>query len=198
MAGSFDQLVEALARSPGIGPKTARRLALFLLKLPREEALSLARSIVEAVERTRLCRACNLITDEEYCPICRDPRRDTTRILVLEEPAPLYVLEKTGQYRGLYHILWGALSPLNGVGPEALRLEGLWERVRAGGVEEVILATNPTTDGEATALYLSRELRPFGVRVTRIALGIPVGSELEFADEVTLLKSIEGRREMGD
>ncbi|MBI4715336.1 MAG: recombination protein RecR [Nitrospirae bacterium] len=193
---SFSQLVCELTKLPGVGQKTAQRLAFFLLKLPKEESRAIAQSILDVTEKNRFCAVCNSITEEELCAICRDDRRDRGRILVIEEPSTLYSIEKAGQYKGLYHVLLGAISPLQGVGPDEIKVKGLVQRVESGGVQEVILATNPNTDGEATALYLMKVLKPLGVRVSRIAYGVPVGSELEYADEVTLMKSLEGRREM--
>lgn len=193
---SFSQLVCELTKLPGVGQKTAQRLAFFLLKLPKEESRAIAQSILDVTEKNRFCAVCNSITEEELCAICRDDRRDRGRILVIEEPSTLYSIEKAGQYKGLYHVLLGVISPLQGVGPDEIKVKGLVQRVESGGVQEVILATNPNTDGEATALYLMKVLKPLGVRVSRIAYGVPVGSELEYADEVTLMKSLEGRREM--
>jgi recombination protein RecR len=194
--GSFSHLIKELTRLPGVGQKTAQRLAFFLLKLPRPEARSLAQAIIDVTEKNRFCCLCNSITEEEICEICRDAGRDQGKILVIEEPSTLYAIERAGQYKGLYHVLLGAISPLDGMGPEDIRAQGLLDRVKNTKIDEVILATNPNADGEATALYLIRLLRPLGVRVTRIACGVPVGSELEYADEVTLMKSLEGRREI--
>jgi recombination protein RecR len=194
--GSFAHLIKELTKLPGVGQKTAQRLAFFLLKLPRQEAIGIAQAMIDATEKNRFCSVCNSITDREVCAICQDDRRDRGRILVIEEPSTLYALEKTGKYKGLYHVLLGALSPLDGVGPDDIKIKGLLQRIESGGVQEVIIATNPNADGEATALYLVKMLKPMGVRVTRIAFGVPVGSELEYADEVTLIKSLEGRRDM--
>ena len=190
------RLIDEFKRLPGIGQKSAQRLAFHVLRAPREEAERLARALVEVKEKLGLCTVCNNISDAELCPYCRDPHRDRSVICVVEEPHNILPIETTRTYRGLYHVLHGAISPLRGVGPEQLKIKGLLERLQDGGVEEIIIATNPTVEGEATAAYLSRLLKPLGVRVTRIALGIPVGSDLEFADEVTMSKSLENRREL--
>ena len=190
------RLIDEFKRLPGIGQKSAQRLAFHVLRAPREEAERLARALVEVKEKLGLCTVCNNISDAELCPYCRDPNRDRSVICVVEEPHNILPIETTRTYRGLYHVLHGAISPLRGVGPEQLKIKSLLERLQDGGVEEIIIATNPTVEGEATAAYLSRLLKPLGVRVTRIALGIPVGSDLEFADEVTMSKSLENRREL--
>jgi recombination protein RecR len=190
------RLVEHLKRLPGIGQKTAQRLAFHILRSGRDEILELAAVLTTVKERLRFCSSCNNITESERCAICEDPRRDRSHILVVEEPSTLYTLERTGEYRGLYHVLLGSLAPLEGRGPADLRTQGLLDRLSAGGVREVIIATNPTIEGEATAIYLVRLVRPFNVPVRRIAYGIPVGVDLEYADEVTLIKSLEGRREL--
>ncbi len=189
------RLIDELRRLPGIGPKSAQRIAFHLLKASREEAQRLAAAVGELQDQLRTCGVCQAITDQEVCATCADPTRSDRVICVVEEPHNLVAVERTRDFRGRYHVLHGALSPLQGVGPDELRIQGLLDRVRAGGVEEVILATSPTVEGEATAVYLSRLLRPTGVRVTRIAMGIPVGSDLEWADEVTMAKALEGRRE---
>jgi recombination protein RecR len=194
MSDSLDRLVDEFAKLPGIGRKTATRLALFILKESPDVAGSLARALVDLKERARPCGICNNITEDELCGICRDHKRDRGRILVVEEISDLMAVEATREYRGLYHVLMGALSPIDGVGPEDTTVAGLIERVRAGGIEEVILATNPNLKGEATALYVSKVLRPFGVKITRIAYGVPVGGVLEYSDCGTLIKSLEGRR----
>ena len=194
--GLLAKLVRELVRLPGIGQKSAQRLAFHLLKAEREEALRLAEAIQAVKDGLSFCRQCRNIAEGELCEFCRDPKRDRSKILVVEEPSTLYAIERAGGYRGLYHVLLGVLSPLDGVGPSDIRAEELLERVKAGGVEEVIVATNPTIDGEATAIYLTRLLKPHHVRVTRIAYGIPVGMDIEYADEVTLVKSIEGRRDL--
>ncbi|GMV51807.1 recombination protein RecR [Nitrospirales bacterium NOB] len=194
--GLLAKLVRELVRLPGIGQKTAQRLAFHVLKADREEAIRLAEAIQAVKDGLSFCRQCRNIAEGELCEFCKDPKRDRSKILVVEEPSTLYAIERAGGYRGLYHVLLGALSPLDGVGPSDIRAEELLERVKAGGVEEVIVATNPTIEGEATAIYLTRLLKPHQVRVSRIAYGIPVGMDIEYADEVTLVKSIEGRREL--
>ncbi len=191
---SLTRLVEQLQRLPGIGAKSAQRLAFHMLRNPREDADRLCEAIREVKERVTYCSVCNNITDSDPCPFCSGGR-DNRQICVVEEPQNVSVVEKTREFKGAYHVLMGALSPLQGVGPDDLKIKGLLDRVGAGGVEEVILATNPTVEGEATALYLSRLLKPLGVRVTRIAMGIPVGSDLEYADEVTMTRAMEGRRD---
>lgn len=194
--GLLARLVKELVRLPGVGQKSAQRLAFHLLKAEREDAIRLAEAIRAMKDGLAFCRQCRNISEGELCEFCLDPKRDRSKILVIEEPSTLYAVERAGAYRGLYHVLLGALSPLDGVGPSDIRADELVERVKPGGIEEVILATNPTIEGEATAIYLTRLLKPFGVRVSRIAYGIPVGMDIEYADEVTLLKSIEGRRDL--
>ena len=189
------RLVEQLQRLPGIGAKGAQRLAFHVLKNPREDADRLCEAILAVKERVTYCSVCNNITDVDPCVFCTGPNRDTRMICVVEEPQNVTVVEKTQGFKGLYHVLMGALSPLHGVGPDDIKIKGLLSRVADGSVEEVIVATNPTVEGEATALYLARLLKPLGVRVTRIAMGIPVGSDLEYADEVTMTRAMEGRRE---
>jgi recombination protein RecR len=189
------RLVEQLQRLPGIGAKGAQRLAFHVLKNPREDADRLCEAIRAVKERVTYCSVCNNITDTDPCVYCTGATRDTRVICVVEEPQNVTLVEKTQGFKGLYHVLMGALSPLQGVGPDDLKIKGLLTRVGSGTVEEVILATNPTVEGEATALYLARLLKPLGVRVTRIAMGIPVGSDLEYADEVTMTRAMEGRRE---
>jgi len=189
------RLVEQLQRLPGIGAKGAQRLAFHVLKNPREDADRLCEAIRNVKERVTYCSVCNNITDTDPCVYCTGPTRDARVICVVEEPQNVTVVEKTQGFKGLYHVLMGALSPLQGVGPDDIKIKGLLSRVAGGTVEEVILATNPTVEGEATALYLARLLKPLGVRVTRIAMGIPVGSDLEYADEVTMTRAMEGRRE---
>ena len=191
---SLTRLVEELKRLPGIGGKSAQRLAFYMLRNPREDADRLCEAIRDVKERVTYCSVCNNITDSDPCPFCSGGR-DNRQICVVEEPQNVSVVEKTREFKGAYHVLMGVLSPLQGVGPDDIKIKGLLERVGAGGVEEVILATNPTVEGEATALYLSRLLKPLGVRVTRIAMGIPVGSDLEYADEVTMTRAMEGRRD---
>lgn len=189
------RLVEQLQKLPGIGAKGAQRLAFHLLRNPREEAERLCDAIRDVKERVTYCSTCNNITDVDPCGFCTGETRDRRIICVVEEPQNVSVVEKTREFRGVYHVLMGALSPLHGVGPDDLKIKGLLARVAEGGVEEVILATNPNVEGEATALYLAKLLKPIGVRVTRIAMGIPVGSDLEYADEVTMMRAMEGRRE---
>jgi recombination protein RecR len=189
------RLIDELRRLPGVGPKSAQRIAFHLLRGAKEDCDRLAAAVSGLLEGIRLCSVCNAVTDAELCATCRDAGRSDRTICVVEEPHDLISVERTRDYRGRYHVLHGALSPLQGVGPDELRVQGLLERVRKGGVEEVILATSPTVEGEATAVYLARLLKPLGVRVTRIAMGVPVGSDLEWADEVTLAKALEGRRE---
>jgi len=191
------RLIEALQRLPGIGPKTAQRLTFFLLKRPVEEVRELSEALVAVKDRIVYCQTCFNVTDEDPCRICRDPGRDSRLICVVEEPNDLLAMERTGEFRGRYHVLLGALSPLDGIGPEDLKVRELLARLDTGAdTAEVILATNPNVEGEATALYLAKLLRPLGVKVTRIARGLPVGGDLEYADQVTLSKALEGRREI--
>jgi recombination protein RecR len=192
----FARLIEALQRLPGIGPKTAQRLTFFLLKRPLDEVRELSEALIAVKERIGHCRICFNVTDEDPCHICADPARDPRVLCVVEEPNDLLAMERTGEFRGRYHVLLGALSPLDGIGPEDIKVRELLARVEGGETTEVILATNPNVEGEATALYLSKLLRPLVVRVTRIARGLPVGGDLEYADQVTLSKALEGRREM--
>jgi recombination protein RecR len=192
---AVDNLVAQLSRLPGVGTRTAQRLAFHLLRAPKDEALALANAVEEVKERVRFCRDCGNLTEEERCAICEDARRDRTVVCVVEQPVDLISLEKTHEYRGLYHVLGGALSPLDGVDPEHLRIDELVGRVERNGVEEVVLATNPNMTGEATAAYIADRLRG-RVRVTRLASGLPVGGDLEYADEVTLGRALSGRREM--
>jgi recombination protein RecR len=190
------RLIEEFSRLPGIGPKTASRLTFFLLRAPTEQALSLAEALRQLRERTIFCSICFNITEESPCPICRDEGRDRSIICVVEEPLDVLAIERTREYRGLYHVLHGAISPMDGIGPEDLKIRELINRLQAEPVEEVILATNPSLEGEATAMYLHRQLSPLGVRVTHLARGLPVGGDLEYADEITLARALEGRREM--
>jgi recombination protein RecR len=192
---SVDNLVAQLTRLPGIGTRTAQRLAFHLLSVSKEEAGALAAAIVDAKERVRFCRECGNLTEEEVCGICRDARRDQHVICVVEQPVDVVSLERTAEYRGLYHVLGGSLSPLDGVEPEHLRIDELFRRVERNGVSEVVLAMNPNMTGEATAAYLADRLRN-RVRVTRLASGLPVGGDLEYADEITLGRALSGRREM--
>jgi recombination protein RecR len=189
------RLVEALQRLPGIGPKGALRLAFHILKAPRDQAERLADALRAVKDQVTYCSICNNITDSDPCGFCRSDERDHRIICVVEEPQNVGAVEKSREFRGVYHVLMGALSPLQGIGPDQLKIKGLLARVN-NGVAEVILATNPNVEGEATAIYLARLLKPLGVRVTRIAMGVPVGSDLEYADEVTMHKAIEGRREV--
>ena len=189
------RLIEELQRLPGIGPKGAQRLAFHILKTPREDTDRLANALRDVKERVTYCSACNNITESDPCIYCRSDKRDRRLICVVEEPQNVGAIEKTREFKGVYHVLMGALSPLQGIGPDDLKIKNLLTRVGAG-VSEVILATNPTVEGEATAIYLTRLLKPLGVRVTRIAMGVPVGSDLEYMDEVTMQKALEGRREV--
>ena len=192
----LSRLIEQLQKLPGIGAKGAQRLAFHVLKNPREDAERLCDAIRDVKEQVTYCSICNNITAVDPCAYCAGGSRDARVICVVEEPQNVMVVEKTREFRGMYHVLMGALSPLHGVGPDDLKIKGLLNRVGAGGVDEVILATSPTVEGEATALYLARLLKPLGVRVSRIAMGVPVGSDLEYADEVTMTRAMEGRRDM--
>jgi recombination protein RecR len=190
------RLIQEFKRLPGIGQKSAQRLAFHVLRHDREEAAALAQALVDVKDKLGICATCNNISDGELCNFCRDPHRDHSMICVVEEPHNILPIETTRQFGGVYHVLHGALSPLRGIGPDQLKIANLLERIQSNEVRELILATNPTVEGEATAVYLSRLMKPLGVKVTRIAMGIPVGSDLEFADEVTMGKSLENRREM--
>jgi recombination protein RecR len=190
------RLVEAFSRLPGIGPKTASRLTYYLLRQPPDEANTLADALRDLKTRTRFCQVCFNITEASPCPICSSDERDRAIICVVEEPLDVLALERTRDYRGLYHVLHGAISPMDGVGPEDLKIRELLARVQAGGVREVILATNPSLEGENTAMYVHKKLAALGTQVTRLARGLPVGGDLEYADEVTLSRALEGRREM--
>ena len=190
------RLINEFKRLPGIGQKSAQRLAFHVLRANREDAEHLAQSILDVKDKLGLCAVCNNISDSELCPFCRDDARDSKVVCVVEEPHSILGIETTRQFSGRYHVLHGALSPLRGIGPEGLRIKSLVERIGKGEIQEAIIATNPTVEGEATAVYLARLLKPLGVKVTRIGMGIPVGSDLEFADEVTMSKAMEGRREM--
>lgn len=190
------KLITELSRLPGIGPKSAQRLAFHLFESSREEVMRLASAMVEAKEKLAFCKICGHLTDETPCRICRDEARDHTLLCVVEEPRDLIALEKTREFRGIYHVLHGALSPLEGVGPEELKIKELLHRVREGDFREVILANNPNVEGETTALYLAKLLKPFNLKLTRLARGLPVGGDLEYIDEVTLGKALEGRGEL--
>ena len=196
LPASLQNLVDQFKRLPGVGAKSAQRLAFHVLKTPREDAERLCDAIRDVKDRVTYCTVCNNFTDVDPCVYCADPARDHRLVCVVEEPQNVNVIEKTGGFRGVYHVLLGALSPLQGVGPDDLKIKGLLTRIESDQVEEIILATNPTVEGEATAIYLARLLKPLGVRVTRIATGIPVGSDLEYADELTMGKAMEGRREV--
>lgn len=197
--GSLRRLIDELGRLPGVGPKSAQRIAFHLLKIPTEDAQRLAAAIVEVKERTALCSICLNVADTgELCPICGDSRRDTTVLCVVEDPRDIVAVERTNQFNGRYHVLHGALNPLEGVGPDQIRVAELLTRLEPEGVTEVILCTNPNLEGEATALYLARLLTPLGLTVTRIASGLPVGGDLEYADELTLGRALEGRRNVVD
>jgi len=195
-AEPVSRLIEELNKLPGIGPKSAARLTYYLLRIPEAEARALAEAIIAVKEKTVLCSSCQNITDSNPCAVCASKERDHSIICVVKDPLDIMALERTGRYRGLYHVLHGVLSPMDGIGPDDLKIKELLQRLKAGSVSEVILATNPNLEGEATAMYLQRLLSPFGVRLTRLARGLPVGGDLEYADEVTLTHALEGRREM--
>ncbi|MDR7522474.1 MAG: recombination mediator RecR [Armatimonadota bacterium] len=190
------RLIDELSKMPTVGPKTAQRLAFYILRLPPEEVRALADAILDVKARMRYCSTCFTITDVDPCAICADPARDAGVLCVVEDPRDVIALERTREFRGRYHVLHGAISPLDGVGPDDLKIPDLLTRVQSGTVREVIIATNPRVEGEATAIYLARVLKPLGVRVTRIAHGLPVGGDLEYADEVTLARALEGRRDL--
>ncbi|MDK2817304.1 MAG: recombination protein RecR [Moorella sp. (in: firmicutes)] len=192
----LNKLIAALGKLPGVGPKTAQRLAFYLLNAPAAEAENLAAAILEARRKIHYCSICGNLTDRDPCLLCTDPERDHTIICVVEEARDIVALEKTRQYRGLYHVLQGAISPVDGIGPDQLKVKELLQRLQGGKVKEVVLATNADVEGEATALYLARLLKPLAVRVTRLAYGLPVGSDLEYADEITLARAFSGRHEM--
>jgi len=196
LAKPVARLIEELSKLPGIGPKTASRLTYYLLRAPAEQVLALADAIRELRERITYCQMCYNISEETLCPICRNPARDHSFICVVEEPLDVVAIERTGEFKGVYHVLHGALAPIEGIGPEELKVQELVDRVRAGGITEVVLATNPNLEGEATAMYVARLLAPLGVRVTRLAHGLPVGGDLEYADEVTLRQALMGRSQM--
>jgi recombination protein RecR len=194
--GVVENLIDELTRLPGIGRKTAQRLSFFILGMPEAEAMSMADAIIAVKEKARFCSQCFHITEDELCPICRDPRRNRGAICVVEEPSDVIVIERTGTFRGLYHVLLGAISPIDGVTPERLKIKELVSRVKEGEISEVIIATNPNTKGETTAQHISQLLKPLGIRTSRIAYGLPIGGEIGFADEVTLSKALEGRKEL--
>jgi recombination protein RecR len=208
-AGPIQRLIDELNKLPGIGPKSAQRVAFYLLKIQPREARYLAEAIIEVKDKVRLCALCFNVSDSELCVYCRDPRRDTSIICVVQEPPDIVAIERTREFQGLYHVLQGAISPIEGIGPEELRIKELLQRIDEGGrddgnrddtgspISEVIVATNPNTEGDATAMYLDRLLTPLGVQVTRLASGLPVGGDLEYADEVTLGRALGGRRRVG-
>ena len=193
---ALENLIDSFASLPGIGRKSAQRLAFHILSLSEEDAAAFAESILEAKKNIHTCPVCQNLTDGDLCPICASPNRDRTTICVVSEPRDVLSIERSREYRGLYHVLHGALSPMNHISPDDLRIRELLERLGKEETEEVILATNPDTEGDATAMYISRLIRPFGVKVTRLGFGVPVGSNLEYADDATMLKALEGRREM--
>ena len=193
---ALERLTEQFARLPGIGGKTAQRLAFHILSLPKDQAEEFAHAVLEAKAKVHLCPLCQNLTDREVCPICEDEGRDRDVICVVAEPKDVIAMERAREFNGLYHVLHGVISPLNHIGPDDIRIRELLSRIGRGDIREVIMATNPDTEGEATAMYISRLLRPMEVRVTRLAYGIPVGSQLEFADEVTLLRALQGRRDI--
>ncbi|HEX9757669.1 MAG TPA: recombination mediator RecR [Nitrospiria bacterium] len=192
--GALSQLVEVLKRLPGIGQKSAQRLAFYFMRMTQQDVQGIVQAILDIKEKVSLCRDCHNISENEVCGICNDPRRDRTKILVIQDLNVLYTIEKTGDYKGLYHVLQGILSPLDGVGPDQFQVDDLIKRFGNGEVKEVIIATNPNIEGEATAIYLSKFIKDAGIQVSRIAYGIPVGMDLDYADEVTLIKALEGRR----
>lgn len=189
-------LIDELGRLPGVGPKSAQRIAFHLLKLPNDDVARLARAITDAKARVRFCARCWNVADGEWCPICLDDRRDSSILCVVEESRDIVAIEKTGEFKGRYHVLLGAMSPLEGIGPEQLKMKELFARLEPENVQEVILCTNPNTEGEVTAMYIARMMKPLGLRVTRLASGLPVGGDLEYADELTLGRAIEGRRDV--
>jgi recombination protein RecR len=193
---SFERLILEFSKLPGIGHKTAQRLAFHIIKQPGDEAKKLAEAIIQAKDTMHFCKVCFNITDTEICQFCRDPQRDLSVICVVEESKDIISIERTAQFKGRYHVLQGAISPIDGIGPEELRIKELLERLRDDKVKELVLATNPNIEGEATALYIAKLVKPLGIKATRIASGLPVGGDLEFADEVTLAKALEGRQEL--
>jgi len=197
MAGSIEKLIEHLSKLPGIGKKTARRLTFHLMKVSRQDALALADAVREIKDRITTCSICSNLTEEDPCEICEGPHRDRNVVCVVEEASDVMAIERVGEFRGLYHVLQGVLSPLDGIGPDELTIERLRVRLKDSKIKEVIVATNPTVEGEATAIYLNKVLTSMGVKVTRIARGLPVGGDIEYADDVTISRAIEGRRELG-
>ena len=195
-AEPLSRLIQEFKRLPGIGQKSAQRLAFHVLRVPQEDAERLVQAVLDVKSKLGVCQLCNNISESELCPYCLDPHRDRSVICVVEEPHNILPIETTRQFQGLYHVLLGAISPLRGIGPDQLRIKNLLDRLESGEAREIILATNPNVEGEATAAYLGRLLKPLGLKVTRIAMGVPVGSDLEFADEVTMSKSLENRREL--
>jgi recombination protein RecR len=195
-AAPVQDLIDELGRLPGVGPKSAQRIAFHLLKVDKPDALRLAQAISEVKDRVAFCQRCFNVSENDECGLCRDPGRDARVLCVVEEPRDLVAVERTSEFKGRYHVLQGAISPIEGIGPEALKIRELLARLEPEGVEEVILCTNPNIDGEATAMYLARLLKPLGLRVTRIASGLPVGGDLEYADELTLGRALEGRRDV--
>ena len=195
-SGIVENLITELMKLPGIGRKTAQRLSFFIMGMPEKDAISMAKAIIKLKEKARFCNSCFNITEDEVCSICKDPSRDRSMICIVEEPSNLLVIEKTRIYKGLYHVLLGALSPIDGVTPERLKINELVRRVKTDSIAEVIIATNPNTKGETTAQYLAQLIKPLGIKITRIAYGLPMGGDIEFADEVTLSKALEGRKEL--
>jgi len=195
-AAPLARLIDEFHKLPGIGPKSAQRLAYYLLRMPHQDAQALASAILEVKERVVLCSICQNVTEVDPCRICSNDSRDRSTICVVEEPLDILAVERSGTYRGQYHVLHGAISPMDGIGPEDLKVTELLHRLRSGEVREIILATNPNLEGEATSMYLTRLLKPLGVRVTRLARGLPVGGDIEYADDVTLARALEGRQEM--
>jgi recombination protein RecR len=193
---SIRQLIDNLAKLPGVGPKTAQRLAFHLLNTREADAVGLSKAILDAREKVKRCKICGNLTDDEICSVCQDPNRITTTICVVEQPGDSIVMEKTGEYRGLYHILHGALSPMEGIGPKELNIQSLMDRLQDGNIKEVVMATNTSVEGEATAMYLARLIKPLGIKVSRLAHGMPVGNDLEYTDEATLARALIGRKEL--
>ena len=193
---ALQKLIDELGKLPGVGPKSAQRIAFHLIKLPEQDALSLANAIQEAKQKVRFCERCFNMSDEVICEICSDTQRDSSLVCVVEEPRDIVALERTREYKGLYHVLQGAINPIDGVGPEQLKIRELLERLKGNTLQEVILCTNPNIEGEATAMYLAKLIEPLGIQVSRIASGLPVGGDLEYADELTLGRALEGRRKI--